>query len=869
MGNFDVEVDQDLYRILGTGVCPNKDCYDPVVENGCDSCDYTDPLICDGTLRPPEDACPCTSRDSNNNIYHIICNDLGTDPSMPALLELGVEYEFDMPYGSYHEFLINIPVRDKPCAYLNFEMIPHTGDPDLYVSHSDYYESSGAGFHTFGEIWGIEDYVYCPSHEHYRDGTYVIGAYSFQSQMFATGTSSSFSLKIDFVDMPPERSEPTCTVPAAQSGTHGCITDSEYMAIDTAELDAAEVLYYTFEVPAGSPTTIYRDSNTEFFSSWTEPFPVTKDHPLHQGGGRFSPIDDWFLHDQGTQGIWRNSFSIHLTEPRTMYIAVLKYLDDPYIYMSSHSDYTFLEPVSSMSHLEYAVKMHGTSRMVCEDQPEVDESVFHCSRRIIDQYPDATDCAAYYPTTPLEDPNPFYPRPPWTPYDAKWQELSWPEGQDLKGRPDHFTATLMVSHALSPLATPITRLDGDVTKLSTCKMYMMGNLANADREIFLLPDNEGITFEERELSGEFAPVSDLIHSYLDKIDLASGQDVTDIQYQLDLFAYSSGYSAAKEVGDSLYAAKSTTVPIESTACLSPDDTDPCCNATLDWTSTACAPRAQNIAVPVFDSITSSLNSQCGQSDQNAQDETQCVVQNIQDWASIGDSASVQTCADNAIDEEFQSRLFLAPYRECRDLWLGEGPGTFASVVDGEDDIEFPIQPCSHDSECPDGILCDVVKKSCLVPIEDRHTSFMSCILEKVDPFILIQLSQLAGVTQGETDPSVWLAAFEADECMDPFDYHYAWPYRTHANLRPDTVDITCPFCNRPSCFDKYCTVPTPCNVRATTKCFQSWHDSGLDSDGCTSATVCNYDSTIDSATLCTGNGTVPDFVLLLSLFLLF
>lgn len=55
------------------------------------------------------------------------------------------------------------------------------------------------------------------------NGTYVVGAYSFGSQMIATGRSSQFTIEITFETIPPVRPAVPCTVPAAQAATHICL----------------------------------------------------------------------------------------------------------------------------------------------------------------------------------------------------------------------------------------------------------------------------------------------------------------------------------------------------------------------------------------------------------------------------------------------------------------------------------------------------------------------------------------------------------------------------------------------------------------------------------------------------------------------
>ena len=388
--------------------------------------------------------------------------------------------------------------------------------------------------------------------------------YSFGSQMFATGEGSNFTLTIYERKIPTKKQSPgPCVLPdGVTNDTHRCIEDDEFAVVDFSSAQATAqngiefscsccllslsltspcitgVLYLVYTVypnPSGGPTTIFRDTNSVYFSSWTLQRPL----PVNHLDRRYASIDVPELYEQSTQGILMHDvFSVTVTQPTPLYIAIQGLIDwpaGPYVYLTSHyQDWTYRKALASMQHFDYAMFAHSTSRMTCDGPSGVED--FHCFRKICDYEP--ADCYFYWPVAPIADPNPFYPRAAFTVYSAKWNQISWIEGQDLMPRPGHYSAALLLSYQVEVTDVPTLRLGGEWDRLSSCKMKFQGNLVNKDGELIdhqLI--NSGLSFvpEEPVAVEPLHDISDRIDVYLSKLNDLSGMELVNTQLQIDLY----------------------------------------------------------------------------------------------------------------------------------------------------------------------------------------------------------------------------------------------------------------------------------------------------------------------------------------------
>jgi len=472
---------------------------------------------------------------------------------------------------------------------------------------------------------------------------------------------------------------------------------------------------------------------------------------------------------------------------------------------------------------------------------------FHCFRKIADWGP--SDCWFYWPITPLPDPNPFYPRPPFSTKYTRWQELNWIEGQYLQPQENHYASTIMVSGSIELDTVPNARLNGNLDNVKSCLMRMQGNLANAEGEV--IPD-EGFsinfTYENPLPQESFLALSHRIQQYLEAVNVLSGLELAVTQYQIDLLEISAPFYSTVEFAKTLFSLAQKNTSVYTTDCLVSNTSDACCNRDVAWTGLACESRPQRLTTYVFDEASDNVYTKCHvpRTFQEASEHL-CTLNSIRDYSTFASQGTQDSCAKNLEPDEWILRREMIPYRKCRDQFLGSGIHTLTP------------SPCKVDQDCNifgGNYTCDIVHHTCLVPISTRFHLFFDCFIKTMDPFLLFALENLHNIKVSESSPfltnaSLWVNLYSGlnlkdsdgdnlEDCVDPNDYYYAFPHRFHYNLRPDIVSITCPLCDRPDCFDDFCTLPLECWVRYKTNCFQSWHATELNSIGCSNDYACNW-----------------------------
>jgi len=338
------------------------------------------------------------------------------------------------------------------------------------------------------------------------------------------------------------------------------------------------------------------------------------------------------------------------------------------------------------------------------------------------------------------------------------------------------------------------------------------------------------------------------------VNTLTGLDLALTQYQIDVLEFSAAFQAAVNLTKSLFTTHTADVTLKTTECLNANVSDPCCSTAVEWSGPQCAPRPQTAVINVFDAPTNELYDTCAApspSSSAAPTDRICTLNAVQDYSAFAAQDSLGACAKSGLIEEWIVRREMMPYRQCRDQFLGAGPFNQATT------------PCLVDSDCDvngtsPGLVCDLVRKTCLISVKARFQSFFKCLITSLDPFVVFNLASLHNISvadnlQYTTDETLWTALYSGNnlgtlECVDPNDYIWASGYRYHWNLRPDTNTITCFYCDKPICFDELCTLSQECNVRFKTPCFQSWHSVDTDADGCTSEVVCNWNSGSVSST---------------------
>jgi len=301
---------------------------------------------------------------------------------LPEKLELNTEYNFYMPASDYHEFYFTFDPDDS-CSFVEVDLIPQWGDPDVYIASAYYYDQYIANapynFNIYGEIWGIEDWSVCPSQHGFFRGTFIIGVYSFGSQLFATGLGSNFTVTIRTHQLPDAANYTNsgpCFYPAGtNSSTHICVEDNNFTIIDFST-DLVNVdhggavlgIYIIYPNPNGGPVTFYRDTNTAMYNSFTAQFPLSYVRTAND----YSGVDRPELVEQVVQGQnFQDVMTLTITQPTPLYLGMLDFIrlsEGAFVYFTKYyQDWTTLKPLTVMSHFEWMFLAHGTTRMECLD----------------------------------------------------------------------------------------------------------------------------------------------------------------------------------------------------------------------------------------------------------------------------------------------------------------------------------------------------------------------------------------------------------------------------------------------------------------------------------------------------------------------
>lgn len=133
-------------------------------------------------------------------------------------------------------------------------------------------------------LGGIETETFslCPSHRGFESGTFVIGAYCYQSKLFNVGRNCDINLTVTLLPLPQPYTPPSalntslrCVVPPSLAATHTCIQDDQVWEANNVALEAADITYLMFVLPP--KRRLYIHSNVAgLYLSATEPRPIVK-----------------------------------------------------------------------------------------------------------------------------------------------------------------------------------------------------------------------------------------------------------------------------------------------------------------------------------------------------------------------------------------------------------------------------------------------------------------------------------------------------------------------------------------------------------------------------------------------------------------
>jgi len=599
--------------------------------------------------------------------------------------------------------------------------------------------------------------------------------------------------------------------------------------------------YYVYEVPAstdGKPVTIYRSTGVMMFASFTEFFPIPQaPNDTYDRINTVASIDFPYLSWQAINGADSVNFmSFTFSQPTLMYIAVSPYPfyhPDPYFMFDSQRPFDFLagdqKPWADYSLIDYQWLQQNVFTMDCKDNNGTDIH-FQCPF-----YWDSSDyidmgCTRLWATYPIDDPNPFYPRPSLTSWIDTYNDLQLND-KEVYARPHKNRLTLALALMSDHGGGLFYRLDDNPDNLPTCQLKFMGNLGNGNRE--LMDNTVSISFTKGTLSTTADDVNFALtrmSHWIGEIGALSGQDLNDARFQLDVYQWGLPYKFSSEFIGTLYEPTTRNVTVYTTECLVPNSNDPCCDHFLTFTGRPCLDRDQTLSLIAADSLDSIGEESCH--------EPKCSTLAVSDFTNVIGEDTLKSCDQLLESSTYVTRRFLTPYQNCKERFMG----TYADNP----------SPCSVDADCPAGTFCNVVTKNCNITMDSRINAFLTCFLNETDTLLLIKTVNNLGESVFQqvgwlSDPTLWKTRYATQDCVDPQGIDNAIQFRKHYVYGSTKASTFCP---NFYFFDPYSTVTTRCDNKLNT--YYTMHIDPFDKDQatCEAYEQCNWDNTITNSTDC-------------------
>jgi len=635
-------------------------------------------------------------------------------------------------------------------------------------------------------------------------------------------------------DIPAAAPKPTAAcvlpsgVPNVNDTTHICMRDGEYWdqarrLTDWPDTIGSQFYYFAFKINPNpdttKPTTFLISTSMHAYTSFVNPFPIKQGDPLDkenidtpflqsyaehdtQGGNncKFPNICPNFVELQN--GYQRDMiFTLFLNQSTWLYMAATDTEENPWLLFESRQDVvwrrTYTRALTDYNPVMYQYGTPQIAQVWCHDDNNV--SFQYTYPYNYDQSNDNSmgGTMLWFPL-PSADPNPFYPQLPFAWISgSQLRGRALIDGSNKTGRPNHLNFVVVTSFYPNGLGVKVSRLSNNLNNTGNCQINLHGNLvggpgwkygeAPADAQDFVaVYENENYklfekwdptpglgSFSEQSLStaGKNISKTAIFKNFGDLLNqavTATGSLLLDIEYQLDIYAFSYAISGLLESIRNSYNTKNAIVPEFNEVCFAEPDSgdfkaDPCCTQGVGFTGDTCIPRSQNVTVDIFDSM-ADQNAICG--------DPECYTSYVQDIAAASQDQRLGVCS--GITENptnFQYRFFKS-FADCRDMYLGK--------------IIREPNTCFHDDDCAQwGYQCDMVRKQCLIPLEERFKNFTKCFLGSANKLLLIQLAQNVFNVDPSKDQTIlsdvdkWVAQYQTtDECSDPNGFDWALPGRS-------------------------------------------------------------------------------------------
>lgn len=684
----------------------------------CPPCDWTDPRVCDGTLRPANSSCPCAPA-------KIMC--------FPARYAFGYNlwpkdqtaYLLEYSSGSADiAFHPPEPADNCSCLVVKYDIIdgPFAG---LIMHYGELW--TGTGGQSVLTRYGLT--MVCPNDPRWLQ-SFVLSFVTYNKGGFSVYTRVNVSY--EYVPIPNQVHSTACSVPAEYTSTHQCVPTGVYTVL--APQSGTRYIRAIIQPPV--------DQRCGVLGLWTnyDEFILSTDpwvSPTNSSGAFFShrvgPLDERMYASMYPYCLQDNqALYLYMLAPKPL--AVLA--DTTYEWMR-------LTPVTEIGKADYYRHVLGAVTAYCPGKNFTAHKIAYASSETMDT--GSVNLRLIYPSDDYDLFNP----PPLAAGDEYYlvQHMD-----NAPVDPTRIVVTLILEQRLRARLQP-WNLPGiqnsyqwlTVDEWQQCTFSLGGPLADSNGNVLALT-----VTKPQDVNLECAP-----EIYMDlsrQVDKLQAEAVTlaqlpettqvaiyDIWVRQDRILTSNGFYACRRVMDEYYVPRpiftKTTLTKECLAEFNTSEftTDPCCVLNETSLYDECKVESRSLQQYAIAEYTDSINT-CP--------TRQCAQTSLLDLTlSVNIQADPDKCT-SSVDLPNDQLV----YWQCIDQ------------IYGPEALAFPGAPCTHDSDCPG--LCDVYSHRCLVDIAQSEVELVRCVYRNLTRFGKVFIANELGIDpndpEGETK---WLQAF--------------------------------------------------------------------------------------------------------------
>jgi hypothetical protein len=763
-GIWDITFDQELslYQPFGSAAClTNPTCHPGNLT--CPPCNWTDPLVCDGTIRGPNSTCPCGKPP-------VLCN--------PA------RYQFPMfrwPFNSSVAIIEAATIAD---------IMHHPSPPDncscIVYTYDTLVGATGGNLLYYGELWVGSDGVrlvsswgtltICPSDPRWGQ-TNIFRA-------IALGVPGStyvkLQLTVDYRPVPTAIYTNSCSVDPALATTHQCLPTNVYTTL--SPLNASTYIRVSIDPPA--------DQRCGVVSFWASSFEHLLSTDPWVSPTNSSGAFRTHRHSYPDNRVWPSVYPYCLQPGQRLYAMILSSRPVDF-YIDTAGDWMKLRSFSDIGPMSFYKNTLGTVTLVCPSKNFTAHRVTYTTSENMN-----TGSANIRVGYPSDDVDVFYP-PPFFASPSYYAVGALPLKPLI---PRRLIVSVLLEQDLDPRAQPLTWTGSWVQnkhrwltqeEWNACYLQINGGFVAADGSNVMLTTRQ-LTTTKRQLAANtqtkrqqaaltvnqgLPPCDPVLYTAASqRIDQIKEEllqpnlrsvDINRLQFYQDRIADSNAFYVCKRQVTNYYSTKPanilTAVVNKCTAAFgTPEfDNDPCCvlNDTLLYTG--CVAESRNITQT---SILGYNTNQCV-----VEECARVSLTNLVDKLNL--EADPEACT-NTVERVVNDNIY---WRCIEDSW-------------GPEVLSFPGQQCVHDIDCPNS-TCSMYSKRCITNVTEEEIAVISCVYDNLNQFSRTYISNELGVDPTAANiKDLWLAGFSTPlACSDP---HV--PIGSDVNL---VVRATCAGCN--------------------------------------------------------------------------